>query len=242
VSPPTTPVVEAIQGPQIAGVLELFELDVSVIAAGQPVIRFVSAVAVDNVIQRGGVGFMPTPIETEGFDQGGTGAVPQPTITVGDLTGQIGPWVWASQDLLGATLTRTLVLRENMDDGADPDPSVSIGPPSLFKVAQKLSQTSSEVTFRLVAEIDQGEQKLPRRQVFKDSCLRRYRVWNSATSTFDYAAADCPYNGAALFDITDQTTTIEGVDQCSRKISGCRLRFPGAPLPTTAFPGVGARR
>ena len=241
-TPPITPVKEAIQAPDLPAIIELFDLDISAIAAGQPTLRFVSGTAVQNVVQRGGVSYMPAPLQLEGFDRGGTGAMPQPTVSVGDILSQIGPWVYAGQDLLGAELTRTLVLRENLDDGSDPDPAATLGVPSVYRVVQKVEQTAEFITFRLSAAIDTGDEKFPRRQVLRDSCLRRYRVWDSSASAFDYSKATCPYNGANMFNVTDQTVTVQSEDQCGRKISGCRLRFPGAALPITAFPGVGKRQ
>ena len=79
-TPPVTPVEEAIQAPDLPAIIELFDLDISAIAAGQPTLRFVSGTAVQNVVQRGGVSYMPAPLQLDGFDRGGTGAMAQPTV------------------------------------------------------------------------------------------------------------------------------------------------------------------
>ena len=121
-SPPTS-VAEAIQSPELAGLVELFDLDLSTLAGGAPVLGFVSDHAERTVLTRDGDRYYPVPLEVEGFDRGGGGPAPQPVLRVGDVLGQLGPWVWAGQDLVGAEVTRTVVLRQHLDDGDDPDPT-----------------------------------------------------------------------------------------------------------------------
>lgn len=233
---PPTPVVTAIQAPELAGVVELFDLDLSTLAVGAPRLRFVADHGEATVLTRDGDRYYPVPLEVEGFDRGGGGAAPQPVLRVGDVLGQLGPWVWAGQDLVGAEVTRTVVLRQHLDDGADPDPTAYLLL-DVYRIEQKISQTPASIEFLLIARYDQGRKQLPGRQVIRDTCQHRYRVWDGAA--WDYDAATCPYVGADTFDVFDEVTATESEDLCSKKLTGCRLRFPAAPLPTTAFPGVG---
>lgn len=234
-TPPTAPAA-AIQAPAISGVLQLFDLDLSTITAGAPTLYFASDKAPLTTILRGGLRYWPVPLEVEGFDRGGTGAAPQPVLRVGDLFRMFSPWVWAGQDLVGAQVTRTVVLRDHLDDGADPDPTAFVLL-DVYRIEQKVSHRPTAIEFQLIAQYDQGRRQLPGRQIIRDTCQHRYRVWNG--STWDYSQATCPYTGVPMFDVADVVTLTETEDLCSKKLKGCTLRFPGAPLPTTAFPGVG---
>lgn len=233
---PPTPVAEALQAAELAGMIELFELDLSTLSAGAPVLRFVGDHNGTTVLLRNALRYYPVPLEVEGFDRGGGGAAPQPILRVGDVLGQMSPWVWGWQDLVGAQITRTVVLRQHLDDGDDPDPTAWVLL-DVYRIEQKISQTPTSIEFLLIASYDQGRKQLPGRQVIRDTCSHRYRTWTG--STWDYSAATCPYTDTPMFDVTDTVTVTETEDLCSKKLSGCKLRFPSAPLPTTAFPGVG---
>lgn len=235
----SAPVDTVIQAAEIPALVELFELDLSVISAGAPTLRFVGDHTGLSMIRRGSNRYWPVPLEVEGFDRGGAGAPPQPTLRVGNVWGALAPWVWAGQDLVGATLRRVIVLRSNLDDGDDPDSSAYL----LFDdymLEQKTEQTPTHIAWRLVASIDQGRRQLPGRQVIRDVCQLRYRIWTG--SAWDYSQATCPYTGASMWDVTDTSTATQSEDLCSKRISGCRLRFAPSALPTSAFPGVGRRQ
>jgi lambda family phage minor tail protein L len=237
-----TPAAEAVQSPELSGALELIDIDLSPIQAGAPTLHLVSDHAGIDTVIRGGVRYYPAPIEIEGYDRGGLGAPPQPVLRVGDVLGQVGPWVWGAQDILGAQVTRTLVLRDWLDDGVDPDPTGQVLV-DVHRIEQKIrQQTFGAVEWQLVARFDQAGRQIPARTIVRDVCELRYRVWDSVGGAFDYTLATCPYVGANLFDVTNAVTVLEGEDRCSKNLKGCDLRFPDQPLPTTAFPGVGRRR
>lgn len=236
---PPTPVAEALQAAELSGLVELFSLDLSPIAPGAPVLRFVGDHGAASVIVHDGDRYYPVPLEVEGFERGGTGGPARPTLRVGDAFGMIGAWVWAGQDLVGAELTRRVVLRDNLDTGDDPDPTAYVLL-DVFRIEQKTSHTLAAIEFSLVARHDQGNKQLPGRQVLRDTCKLRYRVWTG--SAWDYSRATCPYVGTDLFDVSDSVTVDEEEDQCSKRLKGCISRFPDEPLPTTAFPGVGRTR
>ncbi len=245
-SPPNVTPAEAVQSADVH-VVQLYDLDLTPVSAGAPVLHMVSDAIVDELtggqgqpVSWGDVDYWPVPMLAEGFDRTNQGAPPQPTWKVGDVGKLIRPWVFAGQDLLGAELTRTVTLRRYLDGFEDPDGSAFILRDT-YILEQKLSQTPGEISWRLVSSVDQGERQIPGRQVIRDACQLRYRVWTG--TAWDYTKATCPYNGAALFKVDGTTTVNESEDLCSRRLgTGCRKRFVGVPLPTSAFPGVGSRR
>ena len=107
----------------------------------------------------------------------------------------------------------------------------------MFVVAQKTSHNAVAIAFKLASRIDQQGTQLPRRTIMRDVCSHIYRFWDDVAGHFDYSRASCPYTGDASFDVNDQPTTFQQ-DACSRRMSGCKARFPDA-LPGRFFPGVG---
>jgi lambda family phage minor tail protein L len=53
----------------------------------------------------------------------------------------------------------------------------------------------------------------------------------------------CGYAGGAVAKVDDTATTDLAQDDCSRRVSGCKLRFGAtAELPIGIFPGAGVLR
>jgi len=228
---------EAVQGFEISPYVELFELDLSTIAAGAPTLRFTPQAETSLPVSRGSVEYVPVPVKLEGLTRRQDGAPPQPSLSVGAVVDVLGPWVWSGQDLIGAELTRIVVLAQWLDGGSDED-STRYLQTDTFEIGQKMRQTGDALEFRLVSPFDQGDLQIPRRQILPDSCLFRYREWNG--SSFDYF--DCPYTGSSYFDTSGASTT-QANDQCSRKLlTGCAPRYPSSARPITAFPGIGRGR
>ena len=67
-------------------------------------------------------------------------------------------------------------------------------------------------------------------------CSHTYRRWDAGTSAF--IAGTCPYVGVPIFDYFDAVAGSNPDDFCSRRLSGCKLRFP-ASLPFQGFPSLG---
>jgi lambda family phage minor tail protein L len=177
-------------------------------------------------------------MKAEGFEVTTKGAPPTPTVTVSNLYGAGNLLLDSYLGLIGSDFTRILTLRRFLDDGTTPDPNAMITREK-FVVAQKTSHTAIEIVFRLATRMDQEGTKLPRRQILRDVCTHSYRYWDANIGALNYSKATCPYTGPGFWTPEDVPTS-PLLDQCSRTIVGCTLRFPGGqPLPARFFPGVG---
>lgn len=183
--------------------------------------------------------YIPLPISAEGFELSSTGQFPRPKITLANVLGTLKSEMEQYNNLVGATVTRWRTFAKHLDDGADPDPDIYF-PPDVYRIDRKANETPIFVEFELASVIDQQGVYLPRRQILRNTCTHIYRVWDATNGVFDYSKATCPYAGANYFNENGTVTALPEEDQCSKLLdSGCKKRFPGEPLPTRAFPGVG---
>lgn len=183
-----------------------------------------------------GQDYQPLPIEAEGFAWTGRGAPPRPRLRVANIGGVLGGLLGPGGDLLGATLTRLRTFRRFLDGEPDADPSAHFEP-DIWRLERKTRQDAVLVEWELASVLEQEGRRLPGRQMLRDLCSHSYRRWTG--SSFDYAAASCPYTGAAAFTEAGVPTWSSG-DRCGKRLGDCQLRFGvGAVLPTRAFPGLG---
>lgn len=217
------------------GQVTLFQLDATML--GGVVHYFASAVDADHVVSWGGQEYAPMPMEASGFEITTRGAIPQPIVTISNLFGAGNTLLQTYNGLLGAKLARFVTLRRFLDDGSSPDGNAYIAR-DVYVVAQKTAHNAISITFKLASQMDQEGVELPRRQILRDICTHVYRVWNPTLGAYDYSRASCPYTGGGAWDPLNTPTTPQ-LDQCSRTITGCSLRFGGGVLPARFFPGVG---
>jgi lambda family phage minor tail protein L len=216
-------------------IVSLYSLDLT--SLGGTVHNFVAGAEHGEAIVFNSISYNPLDVEVSGFEMNGAGALPQPTIRIANREGFVQTMLATFGDIIGAKFTRVRTFGRFLDNGSEPDPGAYFGP-DIFIVEQKTAENAIFVEFTLSASIDQEGKMLPGRQVIRETCLWRYRVWNPNTSSFDYTKAQCPYVGSGYYDINNQATTAEN-DQCSRRLSGCKLRFgASSPLPFGGFPGV----
>jgi lambda family phage minor tail protein L len=229
--------------------VELFDLDVTMLGGGvlhwtpSPLVAKAGAPAPQPVTWRGTI-YQPLPCQTDGFDVPSGGTLARPTITVANIDFQMGGQLIAYNDLRGAMLTRHRTHAIFLDGAPNADPDVEWGP-DLFRVERKAAQHQLFVTLELTPPIDMQGQKLPARQMLQDACVARYRYWDAAAQTFRYNQTDmaCPFNGSSngnkMFDVNGNQVFDPALDKPSRRLATCcKLRFPGQPLPTFAFPGL----
>lgn len=190
---------------------------------------------------RGNV-YTPIPLEITGFEINSSGQFPRPKLKVSNILGQLNSYMIEFDNLAGAEVTRIRVFRKHLDDGSDPDPDVMF-PPDVYRIDRKSNDDLAMLEFELASVIDQEGVRLPRRQVIRNTCTHVYRIWDAAEEAFDYDKATCPFTGIAMFDERGEAVTAGAEDKCSKLIkTGCDKRFPGQPLPTRAYPGVGKTR
>jgi lambda family phage minor tail protein L len=216
-------------------IIILFDIDTTVI--GGTDIWYLCSGLVDGAPPRWrGNAYMPFPVEASGFEWSGRGALPRPKITVANSGATLLSAVINYNDLLGAKVTRWKTLRKYLDDSPTADPD-SYFVPDVYYIDRKSNQTKTQIDFELAASIDQQGVQLPARQFIRDSCSWTYRRWDAATNTFIYGT--CPYAGGNYFDVNDVTVVDPSSDVCSKRLTGCKVRF-GAnnELPFAGFPSI----
>lgn len=184
-----------------------------------------------------GVNYVAFDVQTEGFEWNGQGGLPQPKLRLSNTQRSFGGLTLQYQDLIGAKFIRLRTYKQFLDDQplADADAYFS---PDIYVIDQKTAHNKTYIEWTLAASMDQQGRQIPGRQVLRDLCLWRYRVWNEALGQFDYTKVQCPYSGTPSFD-ADGNEVAPAQDECGRTITACKLRFGAkAVLPYGGFPGV----
>jgi lambda family phage minor tail protein L len=183
-------------------------------------------------VARDGLIYQPFPVAAEGFERGGTGALPTPTLTVANVAQTLSAWVEGAQDLIGAEVTRTVVLFDWLDGESAADPAAAISVDT-YVISQKSHQDKNRISFQLRSPIDVRRQ-VPFRKAYP-RCSHTYRRYVAGA----FVRGSCPYTGAGTFDYYDAVTALPGDDVCRRKLSSCKIRFGAtASLPLRGFPGL----
>lgn len=111
---------------------------------------------------------------------------------------------------------------------ADPN---SYLPDDIWYISQKTTENAQVVEFELASPVDLEGVMIPGRQIQPNLCAWRYR------------GEGCGYAGGPVADANDNPTSILANDRCSKRTSGCKLRWgSNAELPFGGFPGAGLVR
>ncbi|KAH0542262.1 hypothetical protein GP486_008649 [Trichoglossum hirsutum] len=244
---PNIPLETHIQGSSLTAPIELIELDATDL--GGPIFRFAPMPILDYVegkvnmtpIVWNGQEWPPFPFETADWAWDGQGAMPQPTVTVANVSGYFTAANIEFNDLLGVKLTRYRTFAKFLDGMPDADPEAMF-PPEIYRVDTKVKQDNTTVQWSLSTDIDHNAALLPGRIILKNICTRIYRTFDPVANAFDYTKATCPYTGSPNFDALGNPTDAPH-DICSKQlVTGCKKRFVNTPLPTYQFPGAGAQQ
>jgi lambda family phage minor tail protein L len=227
---------EEIQKLAPSALVELFVLDAA--AQGGGVSRFHAGTkGLSQPVVWQAETFTPYPIEAAGFEASGKGALPRPTLRVANIGGAIGAMCAATDDLVGARLTRQRTFQRFLDAvnfaggiNAEADPNAHLAD-DIYFVNRKASENAVFVEFELASALDVHGVNLPRRVVIQNTCMWRYR------------GAECGYTGGAVADKNDAATADPAADQCGKRLASCKLRFGAyGELPYGGFPGAGLQR
>lgn len=226
--------------------VELFEFDAT--ALGDSLYRWVPAKNEGGTVSWGGNVYSSLPIMASGFEVSGKGSLPTPTLTFSNIALLASTIINAIGDPLGAKVTRYVTFAQYLDDGATPDGTAFVTK-DVYYVERKKNHNRTLVEFELAASMDQEGRQLPGRQVLRNYCPFRYRVWDATAGEFDYTNTDCPWVGLGggdgpYFDENDQPVTDPALDKASKKLSCCQTRFgaDGQDLPFGGFPAAGRIR
>lgn len=214
--------------------VELWVLDLQPL--GGPVFRFSNQTNElgQGVVWQGNT-YNPMPIEATGFDRRTSGAFPRPRVQCSNVLGTLGDLIRDYDNLRGAKLMRRRTMARFLDAanfaaGNPNADALSEYPPELWMVDQCIARNRLTVQWQLRNPLDFDDVMLPGRKVEANYCPWRYR------------SSDCGYTGGPVAKVDDTPTTVSGEDRCSKRLSGCKLRFPNQPLPFGGFPGVGRLR
>jgi lambda family phage minor tail protein L len=186
----------------------------------------------DGVIWQG-VTYSPFPIIVAGFERRANGSLPRPTMIVSNANGIVSGICAATNDLIGAKVSRIRTFRKYLDaanfSGGNPtaNPNIEL-PREVWRVDRRAAELRQTVTFELAAPWDVNGVKLPRRMVVQNNCIWAYR------------SAECGYAGGPVATVGDDPTANPLLDACGKRVASCKLRFgEEAELPFGGFPSVG---
>ena len=223
----------------VGTLITLFTIDATSI--GGSLYRFCPMSESSAIVVWQGNDYPPIACQSEDWEINGQGKLPTPKLRVSNVGGLFGSFVIALQDLVGSTVTRYRTFQKFLDGQEFADPTVFFEP-DIYIIQRKTAHTKEMVEWELSSPLDQENVYLPSRVVLKYNCTQIYRIWDPVALAFNYANVTCPFNGSQngnkSYDENGNLTT-DPNDVCGRLDSDCALRFPGQPLPTWAFPGVG---
>ena len=228
-----------------SSIVELFEVTTCTRIHGTcDTYRFhagVNAKAISGHVIWNGNTFYAWPVEADGFDYSGNGAMPRPKVRIANVDATITTVLLElsqfslSADLAGARVVRIRTLARFLDaenfEGdvnpfGSPDPS-AVMPSEVYFIDRKAAETNTIVEFELVSALDLAGVRAPKRQTINNICQWRYR------------SAECSYTGNAYFNENDVATN-ESNDVCGKRLTSCEARFGvNAALPFGSFPGIG---
>lgn len=207
--------------------IELYTLDLNPIGVNQ-LVHFCNWNQTSGAnVSFAGVEYAAYPIQASGFELSGRGQLPTPTLQVSNVFRDITKLILDYDDLVGAKLTRRRTFAKYLDGQPQADSTKEFDP-DIYYVERKASENKLTVSFELSAALDLGDFRLPARKIVANACPWRYR------------SPECGYAGGPVADKQDRPTSDPALDDCSKLISGCRLRFGFyGVLNFGGFPGAG---
>jgi lambda family phage minor tail protein L len=216
--------------------VELFAVDTTPAGGGGILYFHAGTNQLNTSVVWQGVTYSPMPISATGFEKSGQ-QLPRPKIQVANVQGYITSLISTTNDLIGTKVTRKRTMVKYLDavnftGGVNPTADVnSYLPDEIYYILQKTREDPFVVEFELGSPLDLQGVMIPRRQIISNICAWRYR------------GEGCGYSGGAVADEYDVATSNINLDKCSKKLSGCKMRFgTNGVLPYGSFPGAGLVR
>jgi lambda family phage minor tail protein L len=214
--------------------IELWVFDATVIKPEAGILRFHGYPQEGPIVWQG-ESYFPWPIEAKGFART-SDRPPSPTLTASNLDGSLTALCLMYDDLVGAVVTRKRTTAKYLDavnfEGGNPTANPNEHyPDELWFIDRKEYETHEGIKWSLSSALDFNGVSLPRRLIVANQCSWRYR------------GEGCMYAGGPVAMRDDTPTNDPALDDCSKRPSGCKLRF-GAdnPLPYGGFPAAGLMR
>lgn len=241
-------IVADLQKPNPSAVIELFRLELNQLQHGETTVyRFHAGTNLKNEgdIVWAGQTYNRFPVEAEGFEYTGTGQLPRPKIRISNIIGTVSTLLRPLEPntsqgqfdgIGGAKVIRIRTLAKFLDavnfpndinPFGVPDPTAEF-PREIYFVDRKTIENRDLVEFELVSAFDLAGVRAPKRQCIANICQWGYR------------STECGYQGTNYFDENDQAVGTLAQDVCSKRLTGCKIRFgQNAVLPYGSFPGIG---
>lgn len=217
----------------------VFLLTIDATGIGGSVLRIATGNKDGAAVSFGGVSYRALPCRVTGLRLGGTRPA-EPLLEVAEEDAMLMSLTAGREDLSGATVTRLRTLKKYLDGepGAD---ATQHWPADTWRITGSAKREKAVVAWRLGSFLATDSAYLPGREVLRDVCSWRYRRHDeSMPDKFDYTNAQCPYRGEGTYNNRDEVVSNAAADVCSRRLSGCQLRFGmAAELPFGGFAGVG---
>ena len=127
-----------------------------------------------NFVKFGGNNFAPIPYQSSGFAISNEGVLPNPQLTISNVSLVATSLINLYNDLLGTQVIRTRVLAKHLDNGSDPDVN-SRWPDETWFVQRKVTENKMFVTWELSTPFDLDGVTIPKRRALRNSCSNDYR-------------------------------------------------------------------
>lgn len=196
--------------------VELFVLDATNLGAGLFYFHAGVNELNSNIVWQSNE-YVALPITASGFEYNGS-KLPRPKLQLANVQGLFSALVKQYNDLVGCKIIRKRTAVKYLDavnfsaGNPNANPSECL-PDEIFYIVQKTAENKITIEFELGSALDLQGVLLPRRQVIATVC------------PFKYRGEECGYTGGPVANANDVTVGTYEEDRCSKRVSGCKLRF-----------------
>jgi lambda family phage minor tail protein L len=162
----------------------------------------------ENVVY-GGIKYLAIPCQLENLTYN-VEAEAEPTLTVGDVDGNISRLILMFGELEGFFLGIRKIIRNNLDGGIAADYGATAM--EVYVITQLLSRTAYQFTYKLQSRVVASTCTIPGRLLAETCTWKKYR------------GNGCNYTGAAMFDVNNTPTTDKSKDVCALTKNACLAR------------------